>query len=153
MNNVICEVCGGTDIIKVGDSFVCKSCGTKYTLEAMRSMLSNTPYAPPVSSDNYHTGVSDANINYKKVSIRSQLQSKRRYMLSFIVSLAALISLLISLITLLLNSVTYLPIYVLSGLIMIYMIFMVISSSIKLYKINKHNKELINKYLPKDDAV
>ena len=92
-------------------------------------------------------------VTLSKSSIHSILHSRKRHMLTFIVSVAALCSLLISLVTLLINQIAFMPIYVLLILIMVYMIAMVISSSIKLYKINKLNQELINKYLPKDDVV
>lgn len=37
-----CEVCGGNDIIKQDDMFVCQSCGCKYSVEDMRKMLGNS---------------------------------------------------------------------------------------------------------------
>lgn len=39
MNAIQCELCGGTDIVKDGDFFVCKNCGMKYTLEAAKKMM------------------------------------------------------------------------------------------------------------------
>lgn len=34
MQKIICESCGGTDIIKDGDFFICQSCGVKYIVES-----------------------------------------------------------------------------------------------------------------------
>jgi len=39
MKRVICEVCGGSDILKDNGVFVCQSCGCKYTLEEVRKMV------------------------------------------------------------------------------------------------------------------
>lgn len=39
MKRMQCELCGGTDIVKDGDFFVCQSCGTKYTAENARKMM------------------------------------------------------------------------------------------------------------------
>ena len=43
-----CELCGGTDLVKQGDFFVCQACGAKYTLEDARKMMGVTgaPAAP-----------------------------------------------------------------------------------------------------------
>ena len=39
MKAMQCELCGGTEIVKDGDFFVCQSCGMKYTLETARKMM------------------------------------------------------------------------------------------------------------------
>lgn len=39
MKAMQCELCGGTEIVKDGDFFVCQSCGMKYTLETVRKMM------------------------------------------------------------------------------------------------------------------
>ena len=39
MKAMQCELCGGTEIVKDGDLFVCQSCGMKYTLESARRMM------------------------------------------------------------------------------------------------------------------
>lgn len=33
MKQLICEMCGGSDLIKQEGVFVCQSCGTKYSVE------------------------------------------------------------------------------------------------------------------------
>ena len=38
MKAMQCELCGGTNIIKDGDFFVCQSCGMKYTVESAKKM-------------------------------------------------------------------------------------------------------------------
>lgn len=39
MKAMQCELCGGTNIIKDGDFFVCQSCGMKYTVESAKKMM------------------------------------------------------------------------------------------------------------------
>ena len=39
MKALICELCGGNNIIKDDGYFVCQNCGTKYTLEEARKMM------------------------------------------------------------------------------------------------------------------
>lgn len=39
MKKIICEMCGGTDIVKQDGLFVCQSCGCKYSLEEARKMM------------------------------------------------------------------------------------------------------------------
>ncbi len=39
MKKLVCELCGGVDLVKSGDLFVCQSCGAKYTEEAARKIL------------------------------------------------------------------------------------------------------------------
>lgn len=36
---MVCEMCGGTDLIKKNGVFVCQSCGTKYSVEDARKMM------------------------------------------------------------------------------------------------------------------
>ena len=39
MKRLMCEMCGGTDLIKDNGVFVCQSCGCKYTIEEARKMM------------------------------------------------------------------------------------------------------------------
>lgn len=39
MKALKCELCGGTEIVKDGDFFVCQNCGMKYTLESAKKMM------------------------------------------------------------------------------------------------------------------
>lgn len=39
MKQLVCEMCGGTNIIKQDGVYVCQSCGTKYSVEDARSMM------------------------------------------------------------------------------------------------------------------
>ena len=39
MQPLVCEMCGGKDLIKRDGLFVCESCGVKYTLEEARKMM------------------------------------------------------------------------------------------------------------------
>lgn len=39
MKQIVCEMCGGTDLIKDGGVFVCQTCGCKYSVEEVRKMM------------------------------------------------------------------------------------------------------------------
>lgn len=39
MKRMVCEMCGGTDLVKQDGVFVCQSCGTKYSVEEARKMM------------------------------------------------------------------------------------------------------------------
>lgn len=41
MQKIICESCGGTEIIKEGDFFICQSCGVKYIVESNQKLSVN----------------------------------------------------------------------------------------------------------------
>lgn len=39
MKQLVCEMCGGTDLIKQDGVFVCQSCGVKYSVEEAKKMM------------------------------------------------------------------------------------------------------------------
>ncbi|MCI8366447.1 MAG: hypothetical protein HFJ66_02445 [Eggerthellaceae bacterium] len=39
MKQIVCEMCGGTDLVKDGGVFVCQQCGCKYSVEEARKMM------------------------------------------------------------------------------------------------------------------
>ena len=39
MKQIICEMCGSSDLIKEGGVFVCQNCGTKYSVEEAKRMM------------------------------------------------------------------------------------------------------------------
>ena len=39
MNQLTCEMCGGTDLIKQDGVFVCQNCGMKYSVEEAKKMM------------------------------------------------------------------------------------------------------------------
>jgi hypothetical protein len=43
MARLVCEMCGGTDLIKQDGVFVCQSCGCKYSVEEARKMMTGGP--------------------------------------------------------------------------------------------------------------
>lgn len=45
MNELICEMCGSNDIIKQDGLYVCQSCGTKYSVEEARKMMTGETVA------------------------------------------------------------------------------------------------------------
>ncbi len=42
---MVCEICGGEDIIKEGGIFVCHTCGGKYSLEEVKKLIKEMPDA------------------------------------------------------------------------------------------------------------
>ncbi len=39
MKQLICEMCGGTSLLKTDGVFVCQNCGTRYSIEEARKMM------------------------------------------------------------------------------------------------------------------
>lgn len=39
MKQMVCEMCGGTDLVKDGGVFVCQTCGCKYSIEEAKKMM------------------------------------------------------------------------------------------------------------------
>ena len=39
MKQLVCEMCGGKDLIKQDNVFVCQSCGVKYSVEEAKKMM------------------------------------------------------------------------------------------------------------------
>jgi hypothetical protein len=39
MKQMVCEMCGGTDLVKQDGVFVCQTCGTKYSVEEAKKMM------------------------------------------------------------------------------------------------------------------
>ena len=39
MKQLMCEMCGGTDLVKQDGVFVCQTCGTKYSVEEAKKMM------------------------------------------------------------------------------------------------------------------
>lgn len=39
MKQIVCEMCGGKDVVKQDGLFVCQNCGTKYSLEEAKKMM------------------------------------------------------------------------------------------------------------------
>lgn len=39
MKQIVCEMCGGTDLLKQDGVFICQSCGTKYSVEEAKKMM------------------------------------------------------------------------------------------------------------------
>lgn len=39
MKQLACEMCGGTDVLKMDGMFVCQNCGTKYSVEEAKKMM------------------------------------------------------------------------------------------------------------------
>ena len=60
MAGIKCEICGGSDLIKRDDLFVCQRCGTKYSVEDARKLFvddSDSQFDQPV--DHIKRTVSD----------------------------------------------------------------------------------------------
>ena len=39
MKTMVCEMCGGHDVVKAGGVYVCQHCGTKYDVEEARKLI------------------------------------------------------------------------------------------------------------------
>lgn len=39
MKRLVCEMCGGSDLVKQDGVFVCQNCGTKYSVEEAKKMM------------------------------------------------------------------------------------------------------------------
>lgn len=51
MARFVCELCGGDNLVKDGDYFVCQGCGTKYTLEQARKLMQPDAPAAPAAAE------------------------------------------------------------------------------------------------------
>lgn len=51
MKQLICEMCGGTDLVKEGGVFVCQTCGCKYSVEEARKLMSDD--GPEEATEDY----------------------------------------------------------------------------------------------------
>ena len=49
MKTFVCELCGGTQFAKSNGSFVCQGCGTSFSAEDMRGMMTEVPDREPVA--------------------------------------------------------------------------------------------------------
>ncbi|MCR4645246.1 MAG: TFIIB-type zinc finger domain-containing protein [Oscillospiraceae bacterium] len=49
MKQLICEMCGGTDLVKQEGFFVCQNCQTKYSVEEARKMMMGEDGGEPIS--------------------------------------------------------------------------------------------------------
>ncbi len=45
--NIKCEVCGSSDIVKHSGMFICQSCGMKYSLDEIKTMLASAKQSKP----------------------------------------------------------------------------------------------------------
>lgn len=50
MKQIVCEMCGGTNLVKDGGLFVCQDCGCKYSLEEARKMMQDVPGGAPAAA-------------------------------------------------------------------------------------------------------
>ena len=46
----VCEICGGTSVIKSGDVFACEVCGAKYSVADVRKMMAGSTPAPATAT-------------------------------------------------------------------------------------------------------
>ena len=53
MAQLTCELCGSTEFVKDGGYFVCQGCGTKYTVEEARAMLTGAAAPAPAPQPTY----------------------------------------------------------------------------------------------------
>ncbi len=158
MNKVFCEVCGNSEIIKEGDSFVCQSCGTKYTLDAMRSMLGSAPQAPNGRSS-YSTSYTSATrvtpapkpaFDPAKVP---GIKPKKKYIAKIVIAAIILCSLAGFLTYMLFIAPVFnyklgvkIFIYAMIAVVAVICIVDIVVSANKIHEIMIYNRELINNY-------
>lgn len=65
MRQLICEMCGGKDLIKQDGVFVCQSCGTKYSVEEAKKMMIEISGAITIANPIKVEGIAD---NKSKIS-------------------------------------------------------------------------------------
>ena len=77
----VCEVCGGTGVIKSGDVFVCETCGMKYSLENVKKMMSGgaapTPAPAPIAATSAPTSAPMPTVDEKTYMERSLVNARR----------------------------------------------------------------------------
>ena len=39
MKRLVCEICGGNELLKQNDRYICQTCGTNYTTEEAKKLL------------------------------------------------------------------------------------------------------------------
>lgn len=49
---IVCDLCGGSSFVKEGDFYVCQGCGTKYSLEEAKRMLTSEASASNKNAEN-----------------------------------------------------------------------------------------------------
>jgi len=52
MKQLVCEMCGGKDLIKQDSVFVCQNCQTKYSVEEAKKMMIETDYPAKLENEN-----------------------------------------------------------------------------------------------------
>ena len=62
-----CEICGESNLVKKDGLFVCESCGTKYTYEEVKKIISNNGSNEDANNQNNN----EINVNEKMVTIQS----------------------------------------------------------------------------------
>ncbi|MCL1849863.1 MAG: hypothetical protein FWF70_00375 [Bacteroidetes bacterium] len=51
MKQIVCEMCGGKDLIKRDSVYICQNCGTKYSVEEAKKMMVEVDTKPKKSRD------------------------------------------------------------------------------------------------------
>ena len=70
MKQLICEMCGSTDLIKQDGVFVCQSCGCKYSAEDAKRMMIEGPI--DVSGSTVKVDTSDELTNLYQIARRAR---------------------------------------------------------------------------------
>ena len=77
----VCEICGGTNVIKTGDAFACEACGTKYSVEDVRKMMTGgaapTPAPAPIAATSAPTSAPMPTVDEKTYMERSLVNARR----------------------------------------------------------------------------
>jgi len=52
MKQIVCEMCGGNDLVKQDSVFVCQNCQAKYSVEEAKKMMIETDYPAKLENEN-----------------------------------------------------------------------------------------------------
>lgn len=75
MKRMVCEMCGGTDFIKQDGTFVCQSCGVKYSVEEAKKMI--VEGTVDVSGSTVKVDTSDELANLYQIARRARDDNNR----------------------------------------------------------------------------
>lgn len=73
MKALVCEMCSSHDIVKQDGMYVCQSCGTKYTPEDAKSLMTEIEGTVDVSGSTVKVDNSDSLSNLRQLAVRARL--------------------------------------------------------------------------------
>ena len=137
MAKIICKECSGTEYSYEDGSFICKSCGKKYTMDDMKTMMVDIP------SEN-----SSATLTVEPVVPSDPNENMNAYIIRLVTGFLFLVNVLIAILYLVvsgtvtdLSFATLMYIYVIIAFVFFLGIGFIIRALIKIMKFKKQAKE------------